>query len=242
MHNWPEVKAIVSCRSYDLEYDQTLNGLKANAKIIELGKLSKEEVCNVLDRIDNSIKESIDSKTLSLLGTAQYLNTYCFLCNKSKSIQNFSSSIQLYDALWSSCLQGAPTNVLPENIEYVLFEVARRINDAETLKPTWVPDRKYESAFAYLASCGLILKDGSCVSFFHQTFFDYSLARLYVSKSKSFITDLEGKFQGLELRSTVKAVLDYERGHDPEFFVKDIQRLLTSLSVRLHLKLLAISL
>ena len=241
LHNWPEVNAIVSCRSYDLEYDQTLNGLKANAKIIELGKLSKEEVCNVLDRIDNSIKESIDSKTLSLLGTAQYLNTYCFLCNKSKSIQNFSSSIQLYDALWSSCLQGAPTNVLPENIEYVLFEVARRINDAETLKPTWVPDRKYESAFAYLASCGLILKDESCVSFFHQTFFDYSLARLYVSKSKSFITELEGKFQGLELRSTVKAVLDYERGHDPEFFVKDIQRLLTSLSVRLHLKLLAIS-
>lgn len=241
LKEWSRLRAVVSCREYDLEYDQTLNSLKQNAEIIRLGLLAKKDVDTVLCRLNEGLKDKIDKQTFALLRNAQYLNTYCFICQRRKEALNFHSPILLYDALWDMCLKNVPASVAPENIEHVLFEIARKINISETLKPVWIPEPPYLSAAEHLASCGLILKEDNSLSFFHQTFYDYTLARYCVSTNKSFIADFKEKFQGLELRTTVKAILEFERGHNQEFYIKDINELLSSTAIRLHLKLLAIS-
>lgn len=46
---WSNVRAVVSCRKYDLEYDVILNRIKDKSMIIELGELTEEEVVIALN-------------------------------------------------------------------------------------------------------------------------------------------------------------------------------------------------
>ena len=241
LKDWPNVRAVVSCRKYDLEYDAVLNGLKDKAIIVELGPLSENEVADVLERMEHGLTGKINPTTSSLLRNIQYLNSFCYLYQRNKQRLNFNSPIELYDALWNSVIDGLPAQIAYSDAERVLYSIAECMKKSETLKPIWQPTTNLRAAFAYLASNGLIIPDGNTVSFFHQTFFEYALAKSYLSQNKSFIADLENEFQGLEIRSTVKAVLEYARGHNDVGYVSEIQQLLTSGKIRLHIKLLAIS-
>ena len=241
LRDWPNVTAIVSCRKYDLEFDASLNRLKQQSEVVELGLLTEPEQAAVLECLESGIAAKLDARTLELLRNAQYLNTFCFLHRNGRKKLNFKSPIGLYDALYESVV-GAQMVFDVEELEDVLFDIAACIKSAETLKPVWRPAAHRQRAFAYLASSGILVSDPPAVSFFHQTFYDYVLARLYVTRRQSFIADLENEFQGLETRSTVKAILEYYRGHDESKYAAEIARLLNSTKIRLHIKLLVVSL
>ena len=196
IEDWPNVRAVVSCRKYDLEFDAVLSGLKENSNIVELGLLSEDVVKTVLLRLNQELVNKISPITLSLLRNVQYLNSYCFLYQRNKSSLNFSSPIELYDALWDSGLNGLPSTINRDDTERVLFSIAECIKQTGTLKPIWQPVSYLRGAFEYLASNGIIIPEGRFVSFFHQTFYDYALARYYITQNKSFISDLENEFQG----------------------------------------------
>ena len=239
--DWPNVTAIVSCRKYDLEFDASLNLLKQESEVVELGLLSELEQTSVLQRLDSGLTETLDARTLELLRNAQYLNTFCFLHRNGRKKLSFKSPIDLYDALYESVVV-AQTTFTAEELEDVMFDIAACVKSAETLKPVWRPAAARQRAFAYLASSGILVSEPPAVSFFHQTFYDYVLARLYVTRQESFISDLENEFQGLEVRSTVKAILEYYRGHDENKYAAEITKLLDSKRIRLHIKLLVVSL
>ena len=241
IEDWPNVRAVVSCRKYDLEYDAVLNGLKDKSEIVELGLLSENEVKDALEKLEQGLVDAISPTTFSILRNVQYLNSFCYLFQRNKRRLNFNSPIELYDALWDSVLDGLPAQIVYNDAERVLYGIAECIKKSGTLKPVWQPTPSLRAAYAYLASNGIVLSDGKAVSFFHQTFFDYALAKSYLSQNESFISDLENEFQGLEIRSTVKAVLEYARGHNDVEYASEIQQLLTSEKIRLHIKLLAIS-
>ncbi len=241
LSDWPNVMAVVSCRKYDLEYDATLNRLKKDSDTIELGPLSNDEVTDVLNRLDDGLKLNVNPVTFEMLKTVQYLNVFCFLYQKDKHRVNFSSPIDMYDAVWNSAIDNRPQATNTKIVERILFTIAESIQKLETLNPVWTPSTEQRAAFTHLASCGIIRADRNTVSFFHQTFYDYTLARYYVTESKSFIHTLENKFQGIELRSTIKAILEYNRGHDDFAYESEMRNLLTSDKIRLHIKLLAIS-
>ena len=241
IEDWPNVRAVVSCRKYDLEYDAVLNGLKDKSEIVELGLMSESEVKAALEKLEQGLVGKISPTTFSILRNVQYLNSFCYLFQRNKRRLNFNSPIELYDALWDSVLDGLPAQIVYNDAEKVLYGIAECIKKSGTLKPVWQPISNLRAAYTYLASNGIVLPDGNAVSFFHQTFFDYALAKSYLSQNKSYISDLENEFQGLEIRSTVKAVLEYARGHNDVGYASEIQQLLTSDKIRLHIKLLAIS-
>lgn len=241
LEDWPNVRAVVSCRKYDLEYDAVLNGLKDKSEIVELGLLSESEVKDALGKLEQGLVGKLSPTTFSILRNVQYLNSFCYLFQRNKRRLSFNSPIELYDALWDSVLDGLPAQIVYNDAEKVLYGIAECIKKSGTLKPVWQPISNLRAAYTYLASNGIVLPDGNAVSFFHQTFFDYALAKSYLSQNKSYISDLENEFQGLEIRSTVKAVLEYVRGHNDVGYASEIQQLLTSKKIRLHIKLLAIS-
>jgi len=241
LKEWPNVRAVVSCRKYDLEYDASLNNIKDLSETIELGELTDEEVVFALNKLEGSLGKKLSKATLQILKTVQTLNTFCILYRRNPSKLDFSNSIELYDALWNEyvCKVKAPFNAI--EIEKSLFFIATTIQKSETLKPRLCPTTEQQRTFDYLASCGIISIDGCTVSFFHQTFYDYTLARQYVASGKSFVEDIENDFQGLELRTIVKAILEYEYGHNETIFINDARHILTSPRTRLHIKLLTIS-
>ncbi len=242
INDWDNVRAVVSCRKYDLEYDTVLSSLKNQSKIIEIGLLSDTDVTLVLERLHPGLTNKVNKVTFNLLKNAQYLNSFCYLYQREKNRLDFHSPIELYDALWDSTLDNLPSTTTKEDVETVLFSIADCIRITGLLSPNWEPTTvRMRDAFKYLASCGIICINRKSVSLFHQTFYDYVLAKAYLTKKKSFIIELENEFQGLEIRSTVKAIIDYYRGHNDSEYVAEIQQLFSSNKIRHHIKLLAVS-
>lgn len=239
--DWPNVRAIVSCRKYDLNYDSDLRALERKAKRIDIGDLTDDEVVAALDRMAEGLGAAIDKTTLRILKTVQYLDSFCLLYHRSKAKINFNSPVDLYDELWSEYIIKSPSYVNRTELEQLLVLISETIRESGTLKPVLCPSTEQKQSFDYLASCGLVKIDINTVSFFHQSFYDYVLARSYSSSGRSLINDVSDKFQGLEMRSVVKAVLEYERGHNGTLFADEARSFLTSKQIRLHIKLLVIS-
>lgn len=241
LEDWSNVTAIVSCRKYDLEYDSVLNSLKNKSTHIEIGELTDEEVMLALNNLEEGLGKRVDSVTAKVLKTVQMLNSFSILFHRNKTKINFNSQIELYDALWNDIVCGASLLEEVSERECLMYKIAETIRVEGTLNPQFIPVTSQKRAYEYLASNGLIRRSGCTVSFFHQSFYEYTLARHYTEKGDLFAMDIKKEIQGLEIRSTVKAVLDFKRGHDVMMFVEEARSILNDSDIRLHLKLLTLS-
>lgn len=122
---------------------------------------------------------------------------------------NTTATFLLYDELWNHLTNDAPAGLNGEHVESFLFMISDVIQTSDTLAPHWTIPSKEKRFARYLASEGVLLIVDGQVSFSHQTFLDY--ARRYCTSERSFISDLENSFQGLEIRSKIKIILEYER-------------------------------
>ena len=237
-----DIRIIVSCRKYDLEYDPSLSQLKEHSTAIEVNSLDDKDVENVVNKLDSGLYHKLTSQTITTLRTPQYLDIFCRLYDSGcVGKYNYQNYMELYDDLWSSLINYANKNTSCDNLEDVMFEIANSIHEAETLTPTWLITARNNKATRYLASECIVKYNNKRISFFHQSFYDYVLARYYASKNKSLITELKSQFQGLEVRSSIKIFLDFERGHSDSLYKKDIYTIIFSNDIRLHLKQLALS-
>lgn len=96
--NLRNVRIIVSCRSFDLEFDPKLSILGHEPQI-KLGLLEKEYVEKVLDRLKVGLYKELDEKTISVLQTPQLLNLFCRVYRKNER-KDYCSITDLYDELW----------------------------------------------------------------------------------------------------------------------------------------------
>ncbi len=238
----PDVRMIVSCRKYDLEYDHDLKSLCNNAKVIELGELSKEDVKSTLDLLGENVYTQLNAKTIKLLQTAHFLNLFCIIYNRNGSIINYKNAHHLYDEFWKTLMCNIPANTEHEDVENVLYQLVDAVLNQNTLSPIISIDSKSENILEYLASNNAINREGQCYSFFHQSFYDYTLARHSIDKKKNYFEWIEKKFQGLEIRSSIKAVLEYEKDHNLDQYSYDLKLIFNSSKIRQHVKLLTLSL
>lgn len=231
------VRIIVSCRSFDLEFDPKLS-LLGNAPQVELKALNKKEVEKVLNQLKDGLYKELNEETISILQTPQHLNLFCRVYLKNNK-NNYHSITDLYDELWSQNVDMPDIDINKSNAERVLYELAQKIYDEGTLTPQWENDTSCFKEFNYLVSQGLIERIGNRVTFFHQSMYDYVFARFYTKENRSFIRDLlaEKKHQGLFVRSTVNLVLDYERAKNIKQYKEDVNVILFSGEIRPHLQL-----
>lgn len=232
------VRIIVSCRAFDLEFDPKLSEL-SSAPQIKIGVLSKAEVETVLSQLQTGLYDTLDEKTITILQTPQHLNIFCkvFAGNKNK---RYTSITELYDELWRQTIDMANADIDKSLAENILYGLAQKIYDEETLTPQWDCDTKNFKEANYLISQGLIEQVKNGATFFHQSMYDYVFARYYTKKGDSFINDLlkEKKHQGLFVRSTINLVLDYERAKNIKQYKEDVEKILFSGEIRPHIQLM----
>ena len=233
-------RIIVSCRQYDLIYDSSLRSLGID-NAIELGMLTDDDVKSVLDKLSHGLFEQLNQHTIVLLRKAQLLDMFCRLYAGGHRHTKYENEIALFDELWLHLTNDCPSGFSPSNIEKFMFSIANTIQDSETLSPYWTPSAQEYPILQFLASEGILRIDGGQVSFFHQSFLDYTSARQYVLSDRSFVLDLECQFQGLEIRSKIKLILDYLRSHSEIRYKNVLSGLLHSSRVRPHIKLIAVS-
>ena len=243
MQDYRDVKIVVSCRKYDLEYDNNLKSLCHKAHFVDLGKLPLDDVKRVLELLKTGLDKQIDSQTIELLQTAHLLNLFCLVYRQNSHFIKVNNAHHLYDEFWRLLTNKTPDKIEPSNAEAFLFTIAESALKQKTLSPIISVDSCGEKALDYLASNNAIVKhNNNGYTFFHQSFYEYTLARLYTQNGESFFKQIQKDFQGIEIRSIVKSVYEYEREHSLNQYSKDLQIIFNSKNIRLHIKLLVLSL
>ena len=236
--NLRNVRIIVSCRSFDLEFDPKLSILGHEPQI-KLGLLEKEDVEKVLDRLKVGLYKELDEKTISVLQTPQHLNLFCRVYRKNER-KNYCSITDLYDELWLQVIGLAEAKINKGIAEKILYDLALKIYRDEELTPQWNYDTSELKEANYLISEGIIEKTDNRATFFHQSMYDYVFARYYTKEKRSLIQDIlaEKKHQGLFVRTTVNFVLDYESAKNIKQYKEDVKTILFSGEVRTHIQLM----
>lgn len=236
--NLRNVRIIVSCRSFDLEFDPKLSILGHEPQI-KLGLLEKEDVEKVLDRLKVGLYKELGDKTKTVLQTPQHLNLFCRVYAKNEK-KDYYSITELYDELWLQTIGLAESKINKEVAERILYDLALKIYDDETLTPQWDYDTSELIEANYLISEGIIEQIDNRATFFHQSMYDYAFARYYKKEKRSLIQDLlaKEKHQGIFMRSTVNFVLDYERTKNEKQYKEDVNAILFSGKIRTHIQLM----
>lgn len=240
------VRIVISCRPYDLEYDPLLDSIKIKNKW-ELNDFSKEQVLQILK--DNKCEDHISNNLLRFLGNP--LNLYLFLkVNAYEQLTDPLSTDLLYHQLWRKYIVGdCETKVNREKLLALLDSLVTTMYDKQELS---VHYRTFETAYSaemnYLFTSGLLLmtKNGQ-VQFFHQTLFDYIYARRFVERGNKILDILSSQHQGLFSRAAVKSILSFLREQNSTEYIHIVTQLLYAMNengtskYRYHLKSLALS-
>lgn len=247
------VRVLVSCREFDLEYDTTLTSIYSysfGAQKWHLNRLSADEVKQVLQL--NGVPSDMRAQDLEALGNPQMLEAFLKVkaLNLPRGLElaslNFNS---LYDVLWNEHIMKAKSHITDSNRLLACIDmVVDRMHSEQKIS---IPSSRIESQssneVSYLCTEGILRKSEHQLQFAHQTWFDYAYARRFCDTGKQIIDELQGKHQGLFVRSQVSSVMNYLRTHDPHGYVSALRKILFSVdaegkpSIRFHLKSLALS-
>lgn len=242
----PNVRVVISCRPYDLEYDPLLDNLRIKNKW-ELKEFTQKQVEGIL--IENNCKELMNDNLLRFLGNPLHL--YLFLKVKpEEQLTDPLSTDLLYHQLWRKYVLDDSVRKFNKDRLLALFD--KLVSTMYERQELSVHIRAFETDFSaelqYLLTNELLLKTKSNqIQFFHQTLFDYVYARRFTEQGRDLLEVLKGQHQGLFSRAAVKSILTFLRDQDRREYIYVIDQLLYAKDddgkelYRYHLKSLALS-
>ncbi len=242
----PNVRIVVSCRRFDLDYDYDLQEYNRYNKVY-LNGLKDKDVSVILTNLH------VDPSTLTNQ-TRQFLsipiNLYLYsLIDEPDLLHGEPITLQkLYDRLWRKIVvEGRDIN--RRKVSLLLRLIAEKMYSNQTLM---ISGKAYETEYGdeqkYLLSNSFLTgNEDDGIQFLHQSLFDYTYARTFVESGRSLIDELEREHQGLFVRSRVRQVLLYLREVDVNEFLRTLNEILFAKKsngdqkVRFHLKMLTLN-
>lgn len=234
----PGMRVVLACRAFDLKHDDRIQALVKSYGIepIAVEPLTSEEVESAVQSLD------LDATALSASQKALLRNplNLVLLANiaSEQGALDFQSSGALFDAYWDLKLRRCEAR--KDNVKFaeVIARVAEEMSTSQTLAvSTSLFDAGQLTPHAnVLISENVLIRDGNKIAFFHETFFDYAFARLWVRRSESLVTFLTQGEQELFRRAQVRQVLQHLQEQDPQRFLDEVEELLMSSAVRFHIK------
>lgn len=240
------VRVVISCRPYDLEYDPLLDNLRIKNKW-ELKEFTDDQVKSILS--ENGCVENMSDNLLRFLGNPLHL--YLFLKVKpEEQLTDPLSTDLLYHQLWRKYV--LDDSIRKVNKEQLLALFDKLVTTMYKRQELSVHIREFETGFGaelqYLFTSELLLKTKSNqIQFFHQTLFDYVYARRFTEQGRDLLKELRGQHQGLFSRAAVKSILTFLRVQNHIEYIHVIDQLLYAKDndgkeqYRYHLKSLALS-
>jgi hypothetical protein len=236
------IHPLLVCRAYDLDHDDGLRALVSKhvgALRVNVEPLDLEIVRKVLGSVGAPL-DKFQPRHLELLRTPLHLSV--FLQGEPSATTPAMDLTQLYDRYWDRKRRDARNRTPPARFEEVVQRLANELSERQSLSaPKDIFDAGSLTADAeMLASDHVFVLEGRLCRFFHETFFDYTFARGFVTSGKRLLRDLlpPEQEQHLFRRAQVRQVLSYQRGREGGFsqFLEDLNELLTADRIRFHLK------
>lgn len=235
------IHVIVACRHFDWENDHRLRTLLPDDRSdVSATGFSAEQVKSLLDA-SGFLVDEFDTLQITLLQRPLHL-ALCLQAANPHATPRFRSTKDLLALYWEAKRRAVNARARPVTDHWQPV-IDRLCNEMSARQRLSVPQESLDGIppeyVDQMASEGVLSITESRVGFWHEAFFDYCFARIFV-RSKYSLTPflIEGE-QHLFRRAQVRQVLHYLRDSDRSRYCDELSALLTDKRIRWHLKDLA---
>lgn len=232
------IRVVMACRQFDIDNDHRIRAFASRTDVttVEVDRLSKEEVEAAVTRMGLD-PARLNPSQLALLQTPLHLVLLQTISTQADALA-FHSRGSLFEAFWERKRQAVRSRRVNVRFNDVVSRIANAASDLQALSvPIEILDDEdlIEDANV-LVSEHLLAQDGGRIAFFHETFFDYAFARLWVSRGESLVDFLLRDEQALFRRAQVRQVLQHLYERAPDRFHTEVESVLTANDIRFHIK------
>ena len=243
---YPNMRVLSACRKFDVDNDNRLRDLVGQNGIAQetpVAPFDAETVRSLLARLGFDPGRFSD-KQIDLLTLPLHTHLLSEVAEGGAvDISALRTTKDLYDEFWRHKQQalrsrGVTSGQMREAIDLVV----KQMTDRELL---FVPESSLDDhadVLAVLASENILVRDGSRVSFFHESFLDYAFARRMEATGDDLASYVLAREQSLFVRSQVRQVLLHRRDGASGGTLHDFNAILNGGGIRDHLKAIVISL
>ena len=238
---YPQMRILLACRKFDLDYDyrlKRLTGENGIAETVTISRLSHTQVREVVAKLglDSSL---LNNKQLELLSIPLHLKLLAEVPEVSKAnALNFRTAKDLYDKFWDYKKDVIHARIGDsEHWTDVIYTLCDCMSKHQRLSGPKARVDRYGKTAEWMASEHVLIPYGQQYSFFHESFFDYAFARRFAGEDEELLNFLGSREQQhLFRRAQVRQILLYERDAEWDRYLDDLQALLTSSNIRFHIK------
>lgn len=240
-----DVRIIVSCRPYDLDFDPLLKKYEYR-KNYALKPLTYNQVAEVLNHFKRKVPDE-NTKLSTFLCVP--INMQWFL-EYGKDDCEVVSLQSLMDEMWSQRITDVKSKnkrLFADGLSACLQRITQVMNDSSSLACSKkLLERDYSKETNYLISEHVLIQsiDKKHVMFPHQSLADYVSARLAFESGQTMADMLVNEHQGLYVRNRVKQYFAYTREADQDAYLRELKHIIvedTAGIYRTHIKLLLLS-
>lgn len=238
----PNIKILLVSRTVDLNRDPRIGSLlkgRHAAKRISLGLLPLGDVKNYLESNYGYVPAGT---TLELLRTPLHLAVYDRISEQGRQL-SYRSRQDLYEELTNEVRRRAAQRVGSVDWDGITSALVDYMSSNETLMaPVAILDRFAPEEVSALVSEGILVREGTDITFMHESYFDFLFARGFVNSGGVLHSFLADSGQYLFRRSQTRQILEHLAATDRPTFRQVVAELLTADDVRSHIKDVVISL
>ncbi|MEI4748074.1 hypothetical protein [Rhodococcus erythropolis] len=232
------VRVILACRLFDVENDHRIRKLDARNDVerLTVEPLPDEAAADAVSAMGLD-PDLLTATQRALLRSPLNLVLLETIAEQPGAL-NFTSRGSLFEAFWQRKEQTSEERRPGTLFNDVLTRIANTASDNQALSvPVEIlgPGDFIKHA-RVLASEQVIAIEDDRVSFFHETFFDFTFARQWLSRRQSMVEFLCAQEQELFRRAQVRQILELLRERDPGRFRTEVEAVLSSADIRFHIK------
>ena len=234
----PNLRVVLVVRTVDLDADPRLGRLRADKERVaelKVDRFAPSQVAEALSRSGINPK-SIDAPTLKLLEVPLHYAIFSRLDVRSR-LGSFSTLPDLYERFTDQIVRDGQARAGSSlNWRAITAPLIGHMSRNEVLRAPAAVLRSADSAgVEALLSSGVLFKENSSVSFFHETYFDYLFAEAFIADGGNLEQFLLESGQALFRRSQTRQILEYLAKTNRSEFFSTVIGLLSSQSIRSHL-------
>ena len=208
-----------------------------------MGRLPHETVLEVVSRFGLNA-DSLSFKQRDLLSVPLHLKLLSELAAdvEIRSL-NFETAQDLYERFWVHKQQVIRERIgQPVQWTQVIYGLCDYMHEHQILNAPEVVVEEWSSDTSAMVSENVLVLQNKRYSLFHEGFFDYAFARRFAGSPQSLLHLLVSGEQRLFRRAQVRQILLYLRDTGFDRYIANLKEVLTSPSVRFHIKQVVLAL
>ena len=237
---YPQMRLLVVCRNFDLEYDRRLRRLANERDVLDTVAINRLPIETVRETVAAMGIEAggLRPEQVRLLSVPLHLSLLAEISETPAARDlNFRTARDLFDRFWDR-KRAVLRERTGRSVRWpeVIDALCDNMSEKRTLSAPAERVDEYEDDAQAMASENVLVRDRDRYAFFHESFFDYAFARRFAGRERELLPFLRDGEQHLFRRAQVRQILRHEREADRARYLGDLEELLHSPDIRFHIK------